>query len=528
MIGRRPLIAAALALPDLAAPNLARAQSARTLRFVPQPNLGGLASLDPVYTPQYGTRNAALLVWDTLYGVDANLVPRPQMCAGHEETEGGRVWTFTLRPGLLFHDNTPVLARDAVASLLRWMARDANGQTIRATLDSIEALDDARFRIRLTRPFPRMLFALGKMNPPVAFIMPERIARTDPFKPIGEYIGSGPMMFRPGDWVPASRAVFDRFPAYAPRDEPASWMAGGKRMRVDRIEWTIIPDPATAAAALITGAVDWWQTPIPDLVPLLRRGGDVVVGLANPLGNIGAMRLNHLHPPFNDVRARRTLQLAVDQADYMQAIMGDDAAMWRRLPSVFTPGTPEYTGEGGEVMTGPRRLDEARRLLAESGYRGEKIVLLVAADVPIAKVQADVTNALLQQIGMNVDYLVTDLNARRARKDPPGKGGWHIFHTWHEGADCVDPLPNVAIRTSGDRAWFGWPRNDAIEGLIAQWFAEPGPARAQALMGAINAASMDFVTFIPTGFFQAYQAWRREITGVTAAPFPMFWGVAKG
>lgn len=520
---RRALIAAALA-----APHVARAQGARTLRFVPQPNLGGLASLDPIYTPQYGTRNAALLVWDTLYGVDSNLIPRPQMCAGHEEAEGGRVWTFTLRPGLLFHDNTPVLARDAVASLRRWMARDANGQTIRGALESMEALDDARFRIRLSRPFPRMLFALGKMNPPVAFIMPERIALTDPFKPIAEYVGSGPMMFRADEWAPASRAVFARFPGYAPRDEPASWMAGGKRMLVDRVEWTIIPDPATAAGALKTGAVDWWQTPIPDLVPLLRRGGDVVVGVANPLGNIGAMRLNHLHPPFDDVRARRAVQMAVDQAEYMQAIMGDDAAMWRRLPSFFTPGAPGYTEQGGEVMTGPRRLEEARRLLAESGYRGETIVMLVAGDVAVTKVQADVTNALLQRIGMNVDYLVTDLNARRARKEPPDKGGWHIFHTWHEGADCVDPLPDVAIRTSGDRAWFGWPRDEGIEALIGQWFGEADPARARALMGEINAASMAFVTFVPTGFFLAYQAWRREVTGVTAAPFPMFWGVGKG
>ena len=189
------------------------------------------------------------------------------MCAGHEVAEDGRVWTFTLRPGQRFHDGTPVLARDAVASLQRWMVRDSNGQTIRATLDAIQALDDFRFRIRWTRPFPRMLFVLGKMNTPVAFIMPERLARTDPYKPIAEYVGSGPMVFRPDEWVPASRAVFERFVDYVPRDEPASWMAGGKRMLVDRVEWSIIPDPTAAASALRTNEADWWQAPLPDLVP---------------------------------------------------------------------------------------------------------------------------------------------------------------------------------------------------------------------------------------------------------------------
>jgi peptide/nickel transport system substrate-binding protein len=335
------------------------------------------------------------------------------------------------------------------------------------------------------------------------------------------------MMFRASDWVPASRAVFERFPGYVPRDEPASWMAGGKRMLVDRVEWTLIPDAATAAGALTTGQVDWLQSPISDMVPLLRRSPNVRVELANPLGNIGALRLNHLYPPFNDVRARRAVQMVVNQSDYMQAIVGDDAALWQTLPSFFTPGTAEYTDAGGTALTGPRLLDEARRLLAESGYAGESIVMLVAGDVPITKVQADVTGQILTRIGMKIDYLVTDLNARRTRKDPPDKGGWHIFHTWHEGADCIDPMPYIALRTNGDKAWFGWPKDDAIEALITQWYSVTDLAQSHTLMARINTASMDFVTFVPTGFFRSDQAWRDTLTGVSPAPFPMFWGVGK-
>ncbi len=114
--------------------------------------------------------------------------------------------------------------------------------------------------------------------------MPERIAATDPFKQITEYVGSGPMRFVKSEWVPGARAVFEKFADYVPRQEPASWLAGGKRMMVDRIEWIVMPDPATASAALQNGEVDWWEYPIADLVPLLRKNRNVDGGHRRPAG----------------------------------------------------------------------------------------------------------------------------------------------------------------------------------------------------------------------------------------------------
>lgn len=511
----------------LAMPRISRAADARVLKFIPQANL---ANLDPVWGTQYVVRNASLLIWDTLYGVDANLDPKPQMCEGHEVSDGGRTWTFRLRTGLKFHDNEPVLSRDCVASLRRWMARDPNGAMIAASLDSLDVVDDRSFRFRLKAPFPKLLFAIGKANPPAAMIMPERVAKTDPFQQIGEYVGSGPMVFRKDQWVPGASAVFEKFAGYVPRDEPASWMAGGKRMMFDRIEWQIIPDAATATAALQNGEVDWWESPIPDVIPLLKSNGNISVDIADPLGNIGSLRMNHLYPPFNDVRARRAVQMALSQPDYMQSVVGEDPALWKKLPSFFTPGTSLYSEAGGEILEGPRKIDAAKKLLADAGYNGEKIVLLVATDIPITKAEGDVTADLLKKLGMNVDYIATDwgtVGQRRAKKDPPGKGGWHIFHTWHAGADCINPAPYTALRTNGDKAWFGWPKNDQIEALIADWYNAPDLAAEKQKIAAINAASMDFVTYIPTGFFLAYQAWRRNLSGIVKAPFPVFWGVQK-
>ena len=519
--------AGAAGVGSLAAPRLSLAQNSRVLRFVPQANL---SSLDAIAGTQYVVRNASLMVWETLYGIDSSVTPKPQMAEGHTVDAEFKNWTFTLRPGLKFHDGEPVLGRDVVASLRRWMVRDTMGQRIKASLDEISAPDDRTVRIKLNKPFPKMLFALGKGNAPVAEIMPERIAKTDPFQLISEYVGSGPMVFKKDEWVPGSKAVFSKFADYLPRPEAADWLAGGRRMMFDRIEWNILPDDATKAAALQNGEVDWWENPIPDLVPLLKRNRNIALDISDPLGNIGSLRFNHLIPPFNDVRARRAVMMALSQEDYMRAVVGDDETLWKPLPSYFTPGTAVYTEAGGDILKGPRKYDEAKKLLAEAGYKGEKIVLLVATDVQITKAEGDVTADLLGKIGMNVDYQALDwgtVGARRAKKEPVSEGGWNIFHTWHAGADCINPAPYTALDCSGATAWFGWPKSQAVQDGIAQWYAAPDLAAEKAAMATIDQAAFDDVVYGPTGFFLMYQGWRTNVSGVVKAPFPVFWGVTK-
>lgn len=508
------------------APAISQGATAKTLRFVPQANL---ANFDPIWGTQYVVRNAAALVWDTLYGVNEKLQPQRQMVESEEVSKDGLTWTFKLRPGLKFHDGEPVLAKDAAASLLRWQARDPMGLMIKATQVSLAALDDRTFRWVLKKPFPKMLVALGKNNSPCSFIMPERIAKTDPFKQITEYVGSGPMRFMQKEWVPGARAVFEKFADYKPRDEAASWLAGGKRMLVERIEWIVMPDPATAAAALQNGEVDWWENPISDLVPVLRRNRDIEVDIADPLGNIGTFRMNHLHPPFNDVRVRRAILTAMNQEDYMRAIVGSDDKLWRPLPGFFTPGTPLYNEEGGEVLK-MRNLDVAKKLLAQSGYSGQPVTCVVAQDQPITKAQGDVTADLLKKLGMNVDFVATDWGTtgqRRAQKSPPGQGGWGMFHSWHAGADCINPAAYTAVRANGDGAWFGWPKSEAVEKEVSSWFEAKTLDEEKAAMRRLNKAALQDVVFAPTGFFLSYQAWRKGLSGVGKGPLPFFWGVSK-
>lgn len=505
------------------------AQPAKVLKFVPQANL---ANFDPIWGTQYVVRNASQLVWDTLYGLNSKLEPKRQMAEGEEVSSDGLTWTFKLRAGLEFHDGEKVLAKDVVASILRWQNRDAMGLMLKGIQKELTAVDDATIKWVLSKPFPKMLYALGKVGTPCCFIMPERIAKTDPFKQIEDYVGSGPMRFVRADWKPGAIAAFEKNAKYQPRSEPNEWWSGGKVMHVDRIEWVIMPDPATASAALQSGEIDWWESPVTDLVPLLKKNRNIKVDIADPLGNIGSFRLNHLHPPFNDVKVRRAVQMALDQEDYMRAVVGSDTALWSKLGSVFTPGTPGFSDAGGEVLTGPRNIEAAKKLLAESGYSGQPVTCLVAQDQPPLKAMGEITADLLKKIGMTVDFVATDwgtVGQRRASKNPPGQGGWSMFHTWHAGADAANPAGHIAARAGGEKgpAWFGWPESAKVEEGVAKWFDAKSLDEEKSAMAEINRASMESVTWIPTGFYKSFQAWRSNIDGIANGPLPWFWGVKK-
>ena len=293
--------------------------------------------LDPIWTTGSATRNHGYLVFDTLYGQDAGFGFQPQMLAGHVVEQDGRLWRLTLRDGMRFHDGEPVRAQDVVPSLRRFAARDAFGAALMDATDSLRALDDRTVEFRLKRAFPLLPAALGKTGPIMPAIMPERLALTDPQKRVDEMIGSGPYRFLPGDRVPGALLACERFAGYVPRPGGGpSFTAGPKRARFDRIEWRVIPDAGTAAAALTAGEVDWWQNPPPDLLPLLRRHPEIRTAALDPGGSLGCLRFNHLFPPFDNPAIRRALLGAVDQAGVMTAVAGDEHAMWRDGVGVFS------------------------------------------------------------------------------------------------------------------------------------------------------------------------------------------------
>jgi peptide/nickel transport system substrate-binding protein len=512
----------------LTAPSLAQAPGARTVKFIPHADLG---IVDPIVTTAYITRIHAFLAYDTLYGMDAEFRLQPQMVEGHVVEEDHKRWTLTLREGLRFHDGEPVRARDCVASIRRWAARHPLGQEMMARLAEITAPDDRTIALRFNRPYALVPAALGGLVTPVCAIMPERLAQTDSARQVTEVVGSGPFRFVANERVQGSRFVYEKFAGYVPRPSgEASWTAGPKRVHIDRVEWQITPDPATGAAALQSGEVDWWENVTADLAPVLRRNRAITVEVPNPTGLLGWGRFNHLHPPFDNPRIRRALMGAINQADYMTAVTGTDRALWRENVGFFPPETPFASDVGVEVLRGPRDYDRVKREIEAAGYKGERVVMLAATDLPNVHALGQVGHDMLKKAGLNVDYVATDWGtvvARRASREPPERGGWNIFFTFWTGLDNIDPGVNQTIRGNGAQGWWGWASNEKLEALRAQWFDAPGLAAQQSIAREIQAEAFQSAPTLPCGQYFSLTAYRRSLTDVPKG-VPLFWSLRKG
>ncbi|MCC6719576.1 MAG: ABC transporter substrate-binding protein [Acetobacteraceae bacterium] len=500
---------------------------AKTLIYVPQANL---ASLDPVWTTALVTRNHAHLLWETLYGRDEKLDAKPQMLEGHLVEDGGLRWTMKLREGLGFHDGTPVLARDCVASIRRWMKRDPIGQTIEARMDELLATDDRTLVFRLKKPFSALPYALARTQPsPV--IMPERLALTDPYKQVPEIIGSGPFRWVADEYVAGNRAVYARNDKYNPRPEPASFCAGGYRVHVDRVEWRIIPDAATAANALVNGEIDWLDAPLPDLLPMLRKSEGVRVEPVDIYGTLGAIRMNQLQGPTTNPAVRRAMLMAVDTVEVMTAVMGDDKSLFKAPVGFFLPGTPSFNDAGMEVMTKRHSAAEIREVLKAGGYNGERIVYLHPTDQTFYDAMSHVCVAAWQKVGLNIDAINTDWGTvvqRRTSREPLEKGGWSAFPSGFPAGEYRDPIFATNLRGNGLKAWFGWPDDPVVEGMRDRWMDSTDPAEQKRLDREIQARSFETVPFIPLGQYMPPAGTRKSLTGILKGAVPVFWNVRKG
>lgn len=514
-------LGAAAALPPLARPALA--QPVPTLRFVPQANL---VTLDPVWSTATITTNHGYYVYDQLFALDASFTPRPQMAEGAEVSADGRAWTIKLRPGLKFHDNTPVRSIDAAASIERWSKRDVFGLLLGQAVERYETPDDRTLVIHLTRPFPLMLDALAKPDMSALFVMPERIARSDPFKPITDPTGSGPYRFVRDEWVDGSRLVYAKFDGYQPRPEPPEWGTGGKVAYFPRIEWHVIADSATVAAAMQRGEVDWWAQPLPDLYPTLQKAG-MSLQIDQPAGRFATMVMNCLQPPFDNEKVRRAVLMAINQTDFLSAYVGEDSTMYRECRSLFPCGTPYAEEALGRTLM-HSSLEEGRKLLRASGYKGEKVVVVSATDVPVITAFGQVANALLKDLGMNVDFQVSDWGTvvkRRLSQEGVEKGGWSVFVTAGPAVGYLDPSVSPLVRGLGAKGRFTWWDSPAAEAKVAEFLSAPDKATQKRVAQEINDLALAGVAVAPLGQYFVKTAFTKRITGVLQGICPYPWNV---
>ncbi|MCP3409555.1 ABC transporter substrate-binding protein [Bradyrhizobium sp. CCGB01] len=513
-----------LGLSVLASPVLA---AGKTITAVMHSDL---RILDPIFTSAYISRDHGYMVYDTLIATDSNFKIQPQM-ADWKISDDKLTYTFTLRDGLKWHDGTPVTAEDCVASLKRWAAVDGMGQQMMLFTASIEATDAKTITLKLKEPYGLVLESIGKPSSRVAFMMPKRLAETPVDKQIPEQIGSGPFKFVQAEFQPGVKAIYVKNTDYLPRKEPSSWTAGGKVVKVDRVEWITMPDAQTALNALQSGDIDFMESPAIEMLPAIEADKALKIEILNKFGFQTGARMNFLHPPFDNVKVRRAAFLAIKQKDVLDALIGDPK-YYKTCAAAFICDTPFATEVGGETLAKGGDMAAARKALAESGYDGTPIVLMAPGDVLLLKAQPIVVAQQLREAGFKVDLQATDWQtvvSRRASQKPPKEGGWNMFITNWVSADVDNPISNVAVGGQGKKGgWFGWAEDARIEQLKDGFVRAASLDERKKIAAEIQQEAYDQVLYMPLGQYQAPSAWRKSLSGVIDGPAtPVFWNVDK-
>lgn len=507
----------------VAGASLAQAQT--TLKVVMHSDV---KIVDPIWTTAYIVRNHGYMIYDTLFALDGKGEIKPQMVDTFTESPDKLTYKFTLRDGLLWHDGKPVTAEDCLASIKRWSARDPVGQKLMSFVEGMTADDAKSFTIKLKSPTGLLLFGLGKPSSNVPFMMPKRVAETDPNTQISEFIGSGPFVLKTDEWKPGDKIVYTKFKDYKPRSEPASGLSGGKVAKVDRIEWLAVADQQQAVNALLAGEIDMIEQPSFDLIPLLKADKAIKLVDYNPLGLQYTMRPNHNQKPFDNPKIRQALTYALNQKDFLDAVVGNPD-YYKTCKAMFVCGSPLATDKGMDGLL-ESNFNKSKELLKEAGYDGTPVVLLHSTDLQSLTNLAPVAKQLMERGGFKVDMQSSDWQtvvARRVRKEPVDKGGWNAMLTAWVSADILNPVMAGFVNSSCEKAAFGWPCDEPMEKLRDDFARETDPAKQKAIVEAVQMRWREVVTHIHLGQYTVPIATRPNISGILTAAAPVFWNVEK-
>jgi peptide/nickel transport system substrate-binding protein len=517
---------AILAAVPMAGPSFAQSKTLRVAMHA------DVRTLDPFWTTQTIAGIHGMMVYDTLFSSDANLQPQPQMVEKWNVSEDRKIYEFILRDGLKFHDGSPVTAKDVVASMNRWGKRDGAGKQLFEYTASIVARDEKTFVWTLKEPYGLLIDILAKTGTSIPFVMREKEAMVDPFQQVQDVVGSGPFVFKREEWVPGSKTVYEKFKDYVPRKEPASGHAGGKVVKVDRVEFVWLADPQTAQSALVAGEIDYLENPQVDFLPILESTPGIKLESHPAMGTMGILQLNHLHPPFNNVKARQAMLYIINNADYLNTIAADPK-LQKLCFSFFGCDVAMETDAGSEIYKGAKDYKKAEALFKEAGYNGEPITILHATDHQYINPANLVMIQQLRKAGfLKLDVQAMDWGtvvSRRAKKEPPAQGGWNIFITGTTVLTSSSPITHTSIGMSCDKAWFGWPCDAKFEELRKAWAFAPDLAARKQLAAELSKRAYEQVPYISFAQWQNPVAYRSDrISGVISVPsVPPMWNIEK-
>lgn len=329
------------------------------------------------------------------------------------------------------------------------------------------------------------------------------------------------------DFRPGVSIAYEKFDAYVPRNEPASNLAGGKVVNVDRVEWVTMPDVQTSLNALIAGEIDYMERVPVDMLPIIEQEKTVVAEVREPIGSMTMARMNFMHPPFDNKLIRQAALKAISQEPLLAAMVGNPD-YYKVCGAVLGCGMPLGSESGADTLIKGGGIEEAKALLKQAGYDGTPVVLLHPTDVATLSTQPVVVAQQLREAGFTVDLQSMDWQsvlARVVRREPPADGGWNMYITNWIVPESADPLSFMPLDGRGQKAFVGWPDDQQIEDLKAQYMSAASAEDQRAVAERIQTHALDEVLLVPLGQFIFPQGRRDGLKNMIPSAVPVFWNM---
>ena len=471
-------------------------------------------TLDVATTTAQASRNIGMLIFETLVTRDEAGNVINDLASKVDASADGRVYTFTLREGVRFHNGKEMTSADVKASLERY-GRVGASPTLKE-VESIAAPGKYRVVVTLKQPTPSFIDMLSSPRAPAA-IIPAEEAGKDAGKI--ELIGTGPFQFV--EYKPDSHVKLKRFDGYVANTnfKGPDGFSGRKTVYVDTATIRFVPEGGARTAGLQSGEFHVLEHMPTDAAKRAEKaaGGPIRAYQAMPWA-FQLLVINASLPPTNNLKVRQAMQVGLDYEEIM-AISTDGA--YRMTHGWQHPGTAYFAGDIGKDRYNVANVERARQLLKESGYKGEELVLWADSQFKNHRDTAVTAAEQLKKIGINATVKVTDWPTVFAATTKPE--GWNVWPLMFGIEPYEGPYNTASF-------WFG-PKarqqvtDPQIDAAYQRLTTSPALGDRQKAFADFQSRMFDQVYAIKLGDVGIYQATRANVKGYRPYRIPRLWDV---
>jgi peptide/nickel transport system substrate-binding protein len=469
-------------------------------------------SLDQMTSATISTRNIAMNMYEALMTRDENFSPILDLASSMTEAPDHLTYTFKLRQGVHFHNGKAMTSADVVASFDRY-SRIGLERSMLANVERWDAPDAGTFVIHMKQVQPTFLIALSSFSVPIVIIPAEN--KDDPPQQL-KPIGTGP--YQLVESVPGSYVKLKRYDGYTPNTafDQRTGFGGYKQACFDTVTFRIVTEPGARVAGLRTGELQGVEDIPAKSVPDLKKESNITI---LPLLNwwIQITYPNVSVPPTNDLMFRKAVQAALDMDEIMDAASDGN---YKLNIGFQYPNQADYTN-AGKATYNLHDPDLAKKLLAQSSYKGEPVVLLTDKDYPPMYNSALVMQQELQAVGINAQLKVTDWPTS-VQLSQHSDSGWNFFYTGWGTQPALGALATMQFFAPPTAVYH--PANGVDDPEVVKLWNDmnslPTPEGRQQAFAAMQQYVLEQVYAIPFGSFTKVQGVRSNVKGFTPFRIP--------